>query len=209
MKSYTNLDLVRYEEMYQSFDGGHNFQHCVSVRQMAVLLAKKYLPDKIELAYIAATLHDIGLSVDRENHESEGEKLIRQDQYLIGNLSPSDFEELCHAVKEHRASTGNPQTILAKIISDADRGGGCGGSAEAFNRAYQYGLKNHPDLTDDEQILEAGRHQSQKFSPGSYGRRTYFPETEKRLSQIYDPIIEAYNEHNFEFLKNLVHPLVK
>lgn len=154
-------------------------------------------------------MHDIGLSVDRENHELEGEKLIRHDQYLIDNLSPEDFEEICHAVKEHRASTGNPQTILAKIISDADRGGGCETSADAFNRAYQYGLKNNPELDDDGQILRAAEHQAQKFSPGSYGRRTYFPETESRLSQIYDPIIDAYKKGDFNYLKSLVHPLVK
>ena len=209
MKKFTQLDLIHYEQMYQNFDGGHDIKHCLAVRDMAVLLAQKYLPDKVELAYIAATLHDIGLSVDRENHESEGEKIIRHDQYLIDNLSPDDFEEICHAVKEHRASTGNPQTILAKIISDADRGGGCDSSADAFNRAYQYGLKNYLGLTDDEQILRAAEHQSQKFAPGSYGRRTYFPETEDRLSQIYDPIIKAFHEHNFEFLKSLAHPLVK
>ncbi len=194
--------------MYQKFDGGHDLKHCFAVRDMAVLLAQKYLPDKVELAYVAATLHDIGLSVDRENHESEGEKLIRHDQYLINNLSPKDFEEICYAVKEHRASTGHPRSILAKIISDADRGG-CKSSADAFNRAYQYGLKNNPELNDDGQILRAAEHQIQKFFPGSYGRRTYFPETEERLSQIYDPIIKAYQEHNFKFLRSLVHPLVK
>ncbi len=209
MKKFTHLDLSRYEKMYQNFDGGHDIKHCLAVRDMAVILAQKYLPEKVELAYIAATLHDIGLSVDRENHELEGEKLIRHDQYLINNLSPKDFEEICHAVKEHRASTGNPQTILAKIISDADRGGGCETSDDAFNRAYQYGLKNNPELDDDGQILRAAEHQSIKFAPGSYGRRTYFSETEERLSQIYDPIIQAFHKHDFEFLKNLVHPLVK
>lgn len=207
--NFTNLDLSRYEKMYQNFDGGHDIKHCFAVRDMAVLLAQKYLPDKVELAYIAATLHDIGLSVDRENHEIEGEKLIRQDKYLLDNLSPNDLEEICHAVKEHRASTGNPQTILAKIISDADRGGGTDSSAEAFLRSYYYGLKNYLNISDEEQIIRAAEHQSQKFAPGSYGRRTYFPETESRLSQIYDPIIKAYKNQDLKYLKSLVHPLVK
>lgn len=209
MTSITKLDLSSYENMYDNFDGGHNINHCFAVRDMAVVLAKKYLPDKIELAYIAATLHDIGLSVSRENHESEGEKLIRRDQYLINNLSTDEIKEICHAVKEHRASTGNPQTILAKIISDADRGGGCDNSSQAFLRSYEYGLKNSPELTDDEQILKAAEHQSQKFAPDSYGRRTYFPETESRLGQIYDPIIKAYQKQNLKYLRSLVHPLVK
>ena len=209
MTTITKLDLSCYEKMYDNFDGGHDINHCSAVRDMAVVLAQKYLSNKIELAYIAATLHDIGLSVDRENHESEGEKLIRRDQYLIDNLPKDDFEEICHAVKEHRASTGNPQTILAKIISDADRGGGCDNSSQAFSRSYEYGLKSFPELTDEEQIIRAAEHQSQKFAPGSYGRRTYFPETESRLSQIYDPIIEAYQKQDLTYLRSLVHPLVK
>lgn len=195
--------------MYDNFDAGHNRDHFIAVRKMAVSLAKKYLPEKVELAYIAATLHDIGLSIDRENHETEGEKLIRQDKYLIDNLSKDDFEELCHAVKEHRASTGNPKTILAKIISDADRGGGTSSSAEAFVRSYNYGLKNYLNLSDEEQILEAGKHQSEKFCKGSYGRRTYFPETEERLAKIYDPIVEAYQKGDLKYLQSLVKTLIK
>lgn len=195
--------------MYEFFDGGHNRSHCIAVRKLAVSLAKKYIPDKIELTYIAATLHDIGLSIDRENHEINGEKLIRQDKYLLSNLSKNDFKEICHAVREHRASTGNPQTILAKIISDADRGGGTGRSAEAFVRSYNYGLKNYLNISDEEQILRAGKHQSEKFCKGSYGRRTYFPETEKRLAKIYDPIVEAYKKMNLKYLRSLIKSLVK
>lgn len=199
-----NIDLSKYEDLYDSFDGGHNRQHLIGVRNCALELAKKYAPNKVDLVYIAATLHDIGLSVDRENHEIEGEKLIRADAYLKSKLSPEDFEELCHAVAEHRASTGNPKTIIAKIISDADRGGGLDNPSDQFSRAYWYGKKNYLDLTDEEQIWEAARHQSEKFTPGSYGRRTYFPETEARLNKIFDPIIKAYQNKDFKFLKNLV-----
>jgi len=209
MKPITKLDLSRYEKMYDNFDTGHNRDHFLSVRKMAVSLAKKYAPDQIELAYIAATLHDIGISINRENHEINGEKLIRHDKYLKENLSPKDFEELCHAVGQHRASTGNPQTVLAKIISDADRGGGTKSSSEAFSRSYFYGLKNYPNFTEKQQILAAGKHQSEKFCKGSYGRRTYFPETEKRLAKIYDPIVNAYQKGDFKYLQSLIKTLVK
>ncbi len=210
MSKLTKLNLIKYEKMYDNFDGGHNRRHCLLVRKMAVLLAKKYLPEKVELAFIAATLHDIGLSVDRENHEVEGEKLIRQDKYLKDNLSKEDLEELCHAVKEHRASTGNPQRILAKLISDADRGGGSFDTSEAFSRSYFYGLNNYKDITDEQQILlRAAKHQSEKFCQGGYGRRTYFPETEIRLAKIYDPIVEAYKKGDLKYLKSLVKSLVK
>jgi hypothetical protein len=204
----TKLDLSRYEKMYDTFDGGHNFHHCFLVREMAISLAKKYLPNKIEIVYIAATLHDIGLSVDRENHEVDGEKLIRQDKYLKDNLSSDDFKELCHAIREHRASTGNPKTILAKIISDADRASSCN-SSEALTRAYNYGLEKYPNLPQKEQILRAAKHQTEKYSQGSYGRRTYFPETENQLQKNYDPIIQAYQKQDLKYLKSLIKTLVK
>lgn len=209
MNKFTKLDLSKYEKMYDTFDDGHDITHCFLVREMAVLLAKKYLPKKVELAYIAATLHDIGISMGREEHELNGEKLIRQDEYLKNNLSKEDFEELCHAVREHRASTGNPQTILAKIISDADRGGGSSSSSIAFSRAYFYGLQKSPELTFDEQVLRAAKHQSEKFCEGSYGRRTYFPKTELRLKKTYDPIINAYQKQDLKYLKSLIKTLVK
>ncbi|MFA6007551.1 MAG: HD domain-containing protein [Candidatus Shapirobacteria bacterium] len=204
-----NIDLSKYEDSYDSFDGGHNRQHLIAVRNCALELAKIYAPDKIDLVYIAATLHDIGLSVNREEHEIEGEKLIRADLYLKSQLPPEDFEELCHAVGEHRASTGKPATIIAKIISDADRGGGFDNPSDQFSRAYWYGKKNYLDLTDEEQIWRAAEHQIEKFSPGSYGRRTYFPETEIRLNKIINPIIEAYQNHNLGFFRTLTKPLLK
>ena len=198
------IDLSKYEALYDSFDGGHDRRHCVAVRNKAVELAKKYAPDKIDLVYIAATLHDIGLSVDRENHEIEGEKLIRSDPYLKSQLSPKDFEELCHAVGQHRASTGKPETIVAKILSDADRGGGFDNPADQFSRAYLWGKKHLPDLTDEEQIWVAAKSQTVKFSPGGFGRRTYFPETDLRLQKMFDPIIKAYQEHDLKYLQSLV-----
>lgn len=207
--SMSNIDLSKYEAFYNSFDSGHDRHHLIAVRNCAIKLAKKYAPKKIDLVYIAATLHDIGLSVNRENHEIEGEKLIRADSDLRSQLSPEDFEELCHAVGQHRASTGKPQSIIAKIISDADRGGGLDDIGEQFSRAYWYGKKYFPDLDDDEQIWRAAKHHNDKFSPGNYGRRTYFPETEIRLNKIIDPIIKAYQNHDLEFLRHLLIPLLE
>lgn len=202
-----NIDLSKYENLYDSFDGGHDRQHLNAVRNCALNLAKIYAPDKIDLVYIAATLHDIGLSVNREEHEIEGEKLIRSDPYIKSQLSSEDFEELCHAVGQHRASTGNPKTIVAKIISDADRGGGFDNPSDQFSRAYWYGKKNYLDISDEEQIWRAAKHQSEKFATNSYGRRTYFPETDLRLSKMMDPIIKAYQDRDLKFLQSLVKAL--
>lgn len=65
----TKINLQKYESLYDTFDGGHDRKHLNEVRNFAVQLAKKYSPEKIEIVYVAATLHDIGLSITRDNHE--------------------------------------------------------------------------------------------------------------------------------------------
>ena len=195
------INLKKYEDLYDNFDGGHDKRHLKMVRKIAVKLAKKYFPDKIDLVYAAATLHDIGLSIDRENHEVEGAELIKKDKHLKEYFG-DEFELIVNAVREHRASTGNPKTILAKIISDADRGSNS--SKESFRRAFEYGLKNYPDLNSLEQIKRAAKHQAEKFAKGSYGRRVYFEETDKRLCRVYDPIINAYQKENWGYFEKLL-----
>jgi len=190
--------LARYESMYDSFDKGHDRHHMEVVRKRAVELAQKYLKDKIQLAYIAATVHDVGLSINREEHETAGAKIVLEDQELRKFLGDKELEAIAYAVKEHRASTGNPETILAKIICDADRGGES--MAECVRRPLEYGKANYPDLDDEAQLKRAGDHIVQKFGEGSYGRRSFFPETEERLRNLYEPIIEAYKTRGVEAL---------
>lgn len=63
------LDLTNYENLYDTFDAGHDRRHLEAVRKQAV-----------ELAYIAATLHDIGISKNLEDHEKNGEEMILADK---------------------------------------------------------------------------------------------------------------------------------
>lgn len=188
--------------MYDGFDAGHDWRHLESVRARAVELAKKYLPDQTELVYIASTLHDIGLSVNRKDHENEGAKIILADLELRKLLGQEKLKEIASAVKEHRASSGNPKTILAKIISDADRG--TDDQAEAVRRPLEFGRANFPDLSEDEQLKRAGDHIVSKFGQESYGRRCYFLETKARLENLYDPIIEAYKTGGIEALRKIL-----
>lgn len=74
------LDLSKYENLYDNFDAGHGRRHMEAVRKQAVELANKYAHDKVELAYIAATLHDFGISKNREDHEKNGEEMILADK---------------------------------------------------------------------------------------------------------------------------------
>jgi uncharacterized protein len=198
----TKYPLSKYEEMYKGFDAGHNQKHMESVRTFAVKLAEKYCPEKIEIAYVAATLHDIGLSVSREGHELEGYKILKEDEELKEIYGEEDFKEILEAVKEHRASTGNPQTTISKIVSDADKVSDT--TESSFQRAYDYGLEKYPELNHEEQIIRAAEHLSEKFGGNGTGTRVYFEESRLRLEEIFKPIIEANINKDYQELEKLL-----
>ena len=199
----TRIDLDSYKHFYEGLDIGHGWGHIERVRKFAIELGKKYCPEKLELIWVAATLHDIGISVSRENHESEGVKIILEDKEILNNYSKEEVEEIVHAVREHRASTGNPQTVIAKIISDADKASD--DTTTAFQRAYYWGKKHLPNVNHEGQLLRAAYHLKVKFGEEGTGRRLYFPESEERIVKMYEPIfdaLEVYDMEKFEsFLK--------
>lgn len=201
-KNRENIDLSRFEAMYSQFDAGHGLGHISRVRNFAVKLAKKYLPEKVDLTYIAATLHDIGLAKGRDNHEMHGAQMILESRELRKFLSQNEIEEIADAVREHRASTGKPKTVLAKIISDSDKVSDS--TREAMKRAVEYGKIHRPELDKEGQIWRAANHLKQKFDVGGTGRRVYFPESEKALEETYKPIFEAVDKKDYVYLESLV-----
>jgi uncharacterized protein len=187
------FNLDRFESLYDTFDKGHDRRHVERVREGAVQLALKYAPEQAVLAYIAATLHDIGISVEREKHEEIGARMILEDEEIKQKLTGKDIKALAEAVGEHRASTGKPKTILAKIVSDADRTSAASPS-EFLMRPYEYGKKHFPDLTDEEQLFRSAEHLKKKYGEGGYGARYFFPESEAHQRKLLAPILAAFDK---------------
>lgn len=198
----TRIDLSPYEKMYESFDKGHDSKHLIEVRDFAIKLGKKYCPDKLEIIYIAATLHDIGLSMGREGHELNGYKIIKKDKAIKSAYSKEEFKEILDAIKEHRASSGNPQTLVGKIVSDADKISGS--TNRAFQRAYEWGKKHFPTINHDGQLLRAAQHLYIKFGPNGTGSRVYFKESRERQERTYKPIFEALEKDDLNKLNTFL-----
>jgi len=198
----SKIDLARFEKLYDGFDKGHDRYHMKRVRDLAVSLAKKYCPNQVELAYIAATLHDIGLSKSREDHEINGAKMVEKDEELNRVLAKEEIKEIVHAVKEHRATTGNPKTILAKVLSDADRTSDT--TVQALKRAFEHGKNHFPDLSENEQIMRSAKHLIEKYGPDGHGRRVYFPESESKLDKKIAPIVKLVVANDIKKLKELM-----
>lgn len=198
----TKYNLTKYEEMYKTFDKGHNQTHMNLVRNFAVKLAKIYTPDKIEIAYVSATLHDIGLSIARGEHEQHGYKLIKKDKEIEKTYGEQDFKLILEGIKEHRASSGEPQSIVAKIVSDSDKVSDT--TENAFTRAYEYGLVIEPDFTHEQQLLRSAKHLTEKFTKNGTGTRVYFKESKIRLAETYEPIAKAYEKKDIQTLESFL-----
>lgn len=180
-------------------DASHGDLHIGAVRSAARKLAEKYAPGLVELVDEAARLHDCGRAVSDENHELVGAKLVSQDETLRAKWSEEEFALLVEAVREHRASTGRPVGVVARIVSDADRMG----KPEEMNplrRAYLYGLERGLAQTPDEALRRAAAHIVEKYDDG-YGCRAYFPETSAWISAHYGPIIQAAKAGDWETLR--------
>lgn len=203
IRSRLPFGLKKYEALYDTFDKGHDRNHLIAVRKQAIKLAFKYAPKKLVLIYIAATMHDIGLSVNREEHEKEGVKLIESDKEIAAKLSSSEYKMLIEAVGEHRSHTGDPQSVVAKIISDADRSSSSSAGV-AMRRTVEYGRKNFPELDETQQLLRAGKHLMEKFGGSGYGDRYYFAETEKHQKKVFQPIVKAYTHSDVNALRKIL-----
>ncbi len=209
----------RYLEKYKTFDKAHGPDHVEHVRKIALQLAKRYLPNKLELVELAAILHDVGLTVDRKDHEKHGVTILLNDPELRKLLAEEDYLELTHAVGEHRASTGEPKTTLAKIVADADRTPLS--TKSVMLRAINYAAQD-PKLPYDELVARAADHQVWKYTvvpktfvamsenwdnegdPRGYGREsTNFPETQKLIDAVYAPIVKAWQQRDLKRLKSL------
>lgn len=197
------FDLSRYEKMYETFDVAHGIDHIEMTRKRAAALAKKYAPELEELVYIAATLHDIGLVGGREDHEKRGADLIEKDLDLKNYLGEEKHKMVVEAIAEHRASTGNPKTILGKIVSDADRISSTNSSG-LLRRNYVYRVKENPEMSEDEKLLDSAKHLKEKFGPGCRGSRTYFEETAREIAEMVNPIIEAYDAKDVAKLASIL-----
>ncbi|MDD3111910.1 MAG: HD domain-containing protein, partial [Methanofollis liminatans] len=92
----------------------------------------------------AALFHDIARPIEEETgvpHEEEGARIAEEYLGSIG-YDAGRIPAIVHAIRTHRYSTGaNPETLEAKILSDADKLDAMGavGIARAFLQAGERG----------------------------------------------------------------------
>ena len=199
----TRTNLSKYESMYDTFDKGHDREHMEGVRRFAVELAKKYCPKKEEIVYVSATLHDVGLSIEgRESHHLNGFKIIKKDKNIEQAYSKEDFCLILEGILEHRASVGKPKSIVAKIVSDADRA--YADMKTHLKRSYDYNSQKYPKLTHNEVLNKVAEYMIPKFDTNGTGTRLYFDESKERILGKGKDILKVFKKRNYKEIDKIL-----
>lgn len=170
MQRNVSLDLMEFVERnilkrYNAFDAAHNMTHVNRVINASVRLAQKMGAD-IDMAYVVAAYHDLGLEVERATHHIESGKILKADRRLDKWFSVQQIEVMRQAVEDHRASASRaPRNIYGKIVAEADRDLQ---PDSVFRRTVQFGLDHYPEKTHEEHWQRFLEHMQQKYSTAGY-----------------------------------------
>ena len=106
---------------YSYCDKAHNLEHINKVIQNSLAIAPDYDID-MNMLYVIAAYHDVGLSQGRENHERTSAAFLLADSKLKQWFSKDELRLMAEAVEDHRASNDyEPRSIYGRIILEADR----------------------------------------------------------------------------------------
>ena len=182
-----SLDLVEFVEtnilpQYTQFDRAHNLEHVTRVIRNAMDLVRLTGAD-INMVYVIAAYHDLGMSGPRAVHHLTGGKILAADARLKRWFSAEQIKIMKEAVEDHRASASHsPRSLYGKIIAEADRDIV---PEVVFQRAIEFGLANYPELDDEQQWQRFAKHMDEKYSVNGY-IRLWIPGSpnERRLNEL-------------------------
>ncbi len=210
MDNNVSLDLMEFIETeilprYAGFDKAHRLPHVTHVINKSVKLAKAIGAD-INMAYVTAAYHDLGLEGPRAIHHLTSGKILAADARLKRWFSAEQISVMKEAVEDHRASASHaPRSVYGRIVAEADR------ELEpetVFRRTVQFGLDRYPEKNKEKQWRRFNEHLDNKYSTHGY-IRLWIPGSENEenlkkirellaqpvmLKQIFDRIYEE--EHN-------------
>ncbi len=179
-----NIDLVNYVEenifpIYETFDKGHDVNHIKAVIDRALELYS-YLNDSsinINVLYISAALHDIGILVERKNHALHSQEFVLSCGELRNFFSEEEIKIIGEAVADHSTSKGiEPRSIYGKIVCDADKDNDI---YTSLMRAYEYTKNYYPDYTEEECINNVYNQLVFKF--GESGKVKFWINSDKQI----------------------------
>ena len=172
LKNTASLDLVEFVEtqilpQYANFDRAHNLEHVTRVIRRSLELAHRTGAD-INMVYVIAAYHDLGMSGPRAVHHVTGGKILGNDARLKRWFSAEQIKIMKEAVEDHRASAARaPRSLYGKIVAEADRDIV---PEVVFRRTVQFGLANYAEMDKEQHWQRFRQHIDEKYSAHGYIR---------------------------------------
>lgn len=178
---------------YAYFDKAHQMDHARNVIEQSLEIAKDHSVN-LEMVYVIAAYHDIGLQFGREYHEINSGILLLEDQELLNWFDMNQLKLMKEAVEDHRASAKTePRSIYGKIVAEADR---LIDYKSILYRTIQYGLKNYPELSNEEQFERTVQHIEEKY--GENGYLKLWLKTKKNIEALKDIHLHLKNKEKMK-----------
>ncbi len=186
-----SLDLMEFVEVnilprYNAFDKAHNLSHANRVIRQSIDLARAMGAD-INMAYVIAAYHDLGLEGPRAVHHITSGKILLADKRLSKWFSPAQLQVMKEAVEDHRASASHaPRSLYGRIVAEADRDID---PETVIRRTVEFGLGHYPEKSKEEHWERFMEHMHNKYSSHGY-IKLWLPgsDNEKKLKQLRDLI---------------------
>ena len=180
-------------------DDTHGFKHVERVYNLSLLIGKK-LNANLTVLKIAALLHDVGRIDEEKDEQNRNHAEISAQKgldYLNSNdfkISQNDIDNIIHCIKAHSFSNKiNPQTLEAKILSDADKLDAIG--AIGIYRTISFTTINKGGITE---VIE---HLERKII--KLKGEIYLEISKELAKERHQIVVDFYNEIKKETLLNL------
>lgn len=152
--------------LYTAFDKAHREDHVRTVISRSMTLATHFPNINIDMVYLVAAFHDLGLMNGRDNHHHDSRRILEADTFIQSHFTPEEIILMGEAVEDHRASgTKRPRNDYGLIVAEADR---CIDAQSIIRRTIQYGLTHYPELDRQGHYMRAMEHLRNKYSPNGY-----------------------------------------
>ena len=180
LKKYVEEKII---PQYADFDKAHQADHVNMVIDQSLEITSEMPEVNINMVYITAAFHDLGLVNGRENHHIDSRKILEADEFIKSYFTAEQIKTMGEAVEDHRASkSGKPRNQYGLIVAEADR---FIDSETIIRRTIQYGLKNYPELDRAGHFNRTVQHLNEKYGPNGY-LKIWLPwsDNAKRLEKL-------------------------
>lgn len=151
---------------YASFDKAHQEDHVRMVIEQSLKLVENIPSANINMVFVIAAFHDLGLVNGRENHHRDSRRILEADEFVRAHFTPEQIRLMGEAVEDHRASNSRkPRSEYGLIVAEADR---FIDPETIIRRTIQYGLANYPQLDRAGHYQRIFKHLNDKYGSNGY-----------------------------------------